>query len=102
MTHHLKIHPGFFEAVENGRKTFEVRSVVDRDFQFYDTLVLEEWNPFAYFPRPNDPEEDARRKQAAYTGRKVTRLVTYVLHGITYNGEPAVVLALGMPREAES
>jgi hypothetical protein len=68
MHHNLKIHPAYFEAVSDGRKTFEVRKN-DRTFQVYDTVQLREWNPTA----------------DGYTGRKIDCRITYVLsafHGI--------------------
>lgn len=43
-THELKIHPEFFNAVENGSKTFELR-VNDREFQTGDRVKLNEWDP---------------------------------------------------------
>jgi hypothetical protein len=61
-THELKTWPEYWTALDAGAKTFELRRN-DRDFQPGDTLVLREWNP--------DSEE--------YTGRSLTRRVSYVL-----------------------
>lgn len=62
MEHKLKTLPEYFEAVVNGRKTFEVRRD-DRPFADGDTLLLEEW--------------DGSR----YTGRTIKASVGYVLRG---------------------
>lgn len=43
MEHRLKIMPEFFQAVTDGRKTFELRKD-DRGFAVGDGLVLSEWN----------------------------------------------------------
>lgn len=56
--HELKISPVYFEAVIDGRKTFEIRKN-DRNFQVGDTLLLNEYG------------------EAGYTGRSTRRLVTY-------------------------
>ena len=64
MTHELKILPEYFDAVEQGKKTFEIRKN-DRGFKPGDTLVLKEWN-------------DVYRQP---TGREIIADVTYVLEG---------------------
>lgn len=69
-THYLKIHPNYFGAVCSGRKKFEIR-YNDRDFQTYDTLVLQEY----------DPETNS------YTGQEITKTITYILHGPTIGVE---------------
>lgn len=58
MTHDLKIKPEYFEQVQLGFKTFEVRKN-DRNFQVGDKLLLKEWS-------------------GGYTGRKIECLVTYI------------------------
>lgn len=72
-THHLKIWPEFFEAVLDGRKTFEVRND-DRGFEVGDVLELREWSP------------DRRD----YTGRSCAREVTYLFEF----DEAVVVMAI--------
>lgn len=57
-----KIWPQFFEKIEGGEKTFELR-LADFDCKPGDTLVLKEWNP------------DTRQ----YTGREMEKEVTYVI-----------------------
>lgn len=63
-THNLKIWPPFFQAVLDGKKTFELRKN-DRDFQEGDVLLLNEW----------DPEKNL------YTGRHHAACIGYVLRG---------------------
>lgn len=50
MIHALKILPEYFEAVRNGRKTFELRNN-DRDFRVGDYLALNEWDGDHYTGR---------------------------------------------------
>jgi len=60
--HDLKIWPEYFEAVDLGWKSFEIRRN-DRGFRVNDILLLREWNPTT----------------KDYTGRTLRRQVTYVL-----------------------
>lgn len=76
-SHALKTLPPYFEAVADGRKTFEVRKD-DRGFAVGDMLVLREW--------------DADAQQ--YTGRLAVRRVTYVLAGYAAIAQGYVVLGL--------
>lgn len=62
--HDLKTWPQYFEAVESGVKTFELRKD-DRPFAEGDILLLREF----------DPEGEK------YTGRYVYTLVTYLARG---------------------
>lgn len=64
MTHHLKIHPEYYEAVLAGAKRFEVRKD-DRTPRYAagDTLILEEF------------------ADGAYTGRDAAVFVDYIYRG---------------------
>ncbi|MCJ8215434.1 DUF3850 domain-containing protein [Aeromonas veronii] len=59
MHHELKILTAYYPRVLDGSKPFEIR-LNDRNFQEGDTVTLNEW--------------DGER----YTGRRVTRLITFV------------------------
>lgn len=67
MIHELKLLKEYFEDVLLGLKTFELRKN-DRNYKVGDILVLREYDQI---------EED-------YTGRKVKRVVTYILKGGNY------------------
>ena len=56
-----KIWPGYFDAILNGKKKYELR-LNDFDIEEGDTMLLEEWDP----------------KTKKYTGRKTEKIVTYV------------------------
>jgi len=60
--HDLKTWPEFFEAVEAGKKTFEVR-FNDRGYKVGDVLRLREWSP----------------QTQVYSGRETKQLVTYTM-----------------------
>lgn len=66
--HHLKTWPEHFEAIRDGRKTFELRREEDRTFADTDTLVLEEFDP-------------KLRAVDGYTGRSILVQVTHLLRG---------------------
>ena len=67
--HKVKILPIYFDAVNEGRKTFEVRNN-DRNYKNADTITLEEW------------EADS-----GYTGRELTFEVGYVLPLDVFSGD---------------
>ena len=73
--HNLKIRPEYFNAIEKGDKTFEVR-YNDRNYQPHDILVLQE----------HDGEN--------YTGREITVEVTYLLDNPGYCKEGYVVMSI--------
>jgi hypothetical protein len=59
--HELKTWPEFFDSLMTTEKKFEIRND-DRHFQVGDILVLREWSPID-----------------GYSGRKIKKIVTYVL-----------------------
>jgi hypothetical protein len=74
-THDLKCWPSFFDKIEDGTKTFDVRQD-DREekFQIGDQLRLQEWKP-----------DDNGSGKGDYTGRELTVEVTYVMRGRANN-----------------
>lgn len=60
MVHELKVLPEYYDAIESGKKTFEIRKH-DRDYKVGDILALREW----------DGKE--------YTGALITKEVIYIL-----------------------
>jgi len=64
LTHDLKIWPEFFDQIDFGHKTHEIRKA-DRDFKANDYLRLHEWEPI----------------NQAYTGRMRMVRVTYITRG---------------------
>ena len=75
MIHELKILPEYFEAVIEGRKTFEIRKN-DRVFEIGDMLALNEY-------------ADGKR----YTGNSCLVYVDYILRG-EYCKEGYVVMSI--------
>lgn len=80
MTHELKVWPEYFDAIWDGRKTFEFRDD-DRGFEVGDILDLRAWDP----------------AKSEYTGGRLLRRVTYLLRGTWGLPDGKVILALGMP-----
>ena len=77
MTHRKKILPEYFQAVWDGRKTFELRKD-DDGYKVGDLLILEEW----------DGEK--------YTGRVVFKEITYILRNVPEYGLQKGYCILGM------
>lgn len=82
--HALKTWPEYFEAVYDGRKTFEIRRN-DRDFKVGDTLILREWDP----------------KIEGYTGRRLERVVTYVTDAANLGALTEGLVCMGIKRTHE-
>lgn len=82
--HDLKTLPQYFDAVYNGRKTFEVRKN-DRDFRSSDSVTLKEWS-----------EEDG------YSGREFRFTIGYVFpmvdNLIKREADTVVFSLLGIPQ----
>jgi hypothetical protein len=74
--HDLKVPVGFWNALESGQKTFEVRYAGDRDFRVGDILHLREWDATA-----QTPEGEKWTAGVGYTGREIYRRISYVLAG---------------------
>ncbi len=69
MTHHvLKCWPHSFEAIHEGRKTFEIRKA-DRDFHEGDGLTLREYDP-------------GREPGGPYTGRTMNLTIGYLVANV--------------------
>jgi hypothetical protein len=64
MHHQLKTWPVFFQAIREGRKTFEIREN-DRGFQVGDTVELIEYDP----ENPNG---------MPFSGRKIHASIAYL------------------------
>jgi len=68
--HTLKCLPSYFQAIWDGRKTFEVRRD-DRGFEAGHTLCLREYMPYM--------DNGGVSRLPTYTGRVIMVKVTYVL-----------------------
>ncbi len=75
MVHKLKTWRSYYQAIEDGRKRFEIRKN-DRAFSVGDKLVLQEWDHVA----------------EAYTGNNITVYVVYLMHGGQMGIEPGFVV----------
>tara|TARA_R110000822_G_scaffold95314_5_gene218057 strand:+ start:5563 stop:5916 length:354 start_codon:yes stop_codon:yes gene_type:complete len=75
-THILKTDSKVFQATYNGTKNFEIR-MNDRDFKVGDILVLRETEFTGAEMCLND-------KPLIYTGRELTKKITYILDGSDY------------------
>lgn len=82
MRHELKTLPEYFQALAEGRKTFEIRKN-DRNFEETDILELKEWNP-----------------AMGFTGNFVIAEVNYILSSAPEFGlmEGFVIMSLSIIR----
>jgi hypothetical protein len=83
--HVLKTLPPYFDAIERGEKTFEIRRD-DRGFQKGDVLHLQEYNPKA------QGLTEFERSQRRYTGREILCDVLWILTGGQFGIEPGYVV----------
>jgi hypothetical protein len=77
--HELKVWPEFFEPLQSGVKTFDLRRN-DRGFKLGDMLHLREWSP-------DSP--------GGYTGRELHKRICYKLDGV---GTGAISPLIGLLR----
>lgn len=82
MEHELKCWPEYFEPLATGVKPFEVRRA-DRAFAVGDTLRLRE-----FIPSRNGFTWSPGHEPSRYTGRVVTRAITYRLDGGVFGVDP--------------
>ncbi len=98
--HELKILPEYFQAILTGDKNFELRKN-DRHFKVGDKLILKEHEIGRNkFPKTYPYQTPL---SIGYTGRKLTKMITYILPGGEYGlQEGYVILALGEYKEMGS
>jgi hypothetical protein len=77
MTHELKTWPKYFEQVELGAKTFEIRKY-DRAFHTGDILILREYDVAT----------------ETYTGKKLAVIVSYTLSEQPFVPEGYICMAI--------
>lgn len=107
IVHELRCWVEYFEAVWDGRKTFEVR-YDDRGFQTGDSVALREWDQKGECAC----DRYHGRTCGRYTGREIVATISYMLASSPgprngFNGNGYVVLALtdlerGLPATASA
>ena len=80
--HYIKILPEYYNAIDSGEKSFEVR-YNDRNYQVHDILHLQEW------------------LDGNYTGREMAVEVTYLLDAPDYCKEGYVIMSISRNWESE-
>ena len=89
MHHELKISPSYFQAVIDGKKTFEIRKN-DRGFNAGDTVLLREWcGEYKGYYLSHD-ERYTRRTYAAIIGYVTSyeQQPGYVVFSLLSNSAP--------------
>lgn len=90
--HTVKCWPDYFDAIERGEKTFDVRRD-DRGYQKGDTLRLQKYKIGSGFVSSPDG--------GRFSIHELRREITYVLTGGQFGIEPGyVVLALAQSEDA--
>lgn len=91
--HHLKTLPAYYDAVERGEKTFEIRRD-DRGFQRGDVVRLKRFDPqLGYTSAPGG---------GRFSEMSLDRRILWILTGGQFGVEPGyVILALGTLDDAE-
>lgn len=77
MLHALKTEIGYFDEINEGHKTFEVRKH-DRPFEPGDKIVLQEWVP----------------ESKSYTGREWHGEITHILSNERFCKKGYVILSI--------
>ena len=80
--HYIKILPVYYNAIDSGEKSFEVR-YNDRNYHVHDILHLQEWY------------------NGNYTGREMAVEVTYLLDAPGYCKEGYVIMSISRNWESE-
>lgn len=84
-THELKLLTKYFNDVESGLKTFELRQN-DRDFQLGDILILKD-----YYQCDTD-YKDGIYTPPHYTNKQIEKKVVYILEGGKYGLQEGYVI----------
>lgn len=85
--HELKILPKYFKQVNNKVKTFEIRKNDRGGFTVGDILVLKEFDSHREW-------EDVDGNKVNYSGKKVLRVITYVLQNVNGLDKDYVILGI--------
>lgn len=88
--HEVKCWPKFYDHIESGEKTFEVRKN-DRDYKIGDLLVIREW------VEPEN-EHPTLAKGPRYTGKMLSSVITYILTSKDFQGIKKGYAVLGLGR----